>query len=229
MFGAGGIPQFEGAPGLSVYTSGFDPAFTNTTEALRQASLAELFGLPTPEFDVTRWADDGERVRDAEGEPVGEMVILQTPGHTPDELAIWDPTERFLYVGDTLYRNEDILFLQHSNLEDYARTLGRLRKQVDAWNEASPAAGRVKLAAGHASKGEDAAELLLQTDRLLYDIVRGAAVGTVEEPENWAPGSVLVSYQLAEEGIHFIGPKAMFDGFVNGGSQAALELRRRFA
>lgn len=178
---------------------------------------------------MTRWTDDGERVRDAAGDPVGEMVILQTPGHTPDELAIWDPTERFLYVGDTLYRNEDILFLQHSNLEDYARTLGRLRKQVDAWNEDSPAAGRVKLAAGHASKGEDAAELLMQTDRLLYHIVRGAAVGTVEEPENWAPGSVLVSYQLAEEGIHFIGPKAMFDEFVNGGSEAALELRRRFA
>jgi glyoxylase-like metal-dependent hydrolase (beta-lactamase superfamily II) len=100
--------------------------------------------MSVPEFSVSNWADDGTRVA-AGGAGVLEdlgLVIYQTPGHMPDQVAIWDPEERFLYVGDTVYQHAPILFPEGASFLKYRDTVRRLRTLVHNWNTAAgPATG----------------------------------------------------------------------------------------
>jgi glyoxylase-like metal-dependent hydrolase (beta-lactamase superfamily II) len=59
--------------------------------------------MQTPQYSVTHWVADGERVSFGSEHLDLGLVIYQTPGHTPDELAIWDEDERALFVGDSVY------------------------------------------------------------------------------------------------------------------------------
>lgn len=83
---------------------------------------------------MTHWASDGQHVVDSAGEDLG-LVIYQTPGHTPDELALWDPQERVLFAGDTIYEWYPILFPPEGDLILYSETLGKLRSLVEGWNK----------------------------------------------------------------------------------------------
>jgi glyoxylase-like metal-dependent hydrolase (beta-lactamase superfamily II) len=59
---------------------------------------AEYFDQPVAPYTVDERLDDGQVVRlgDADWE------VLHTPGHTPGHLALWQPEERLLVVGDAL-------------------------------------------------------------------------------------------------------------------------------
>ncbi|KAF7558085.1 hypothetical protein G7Z17_g138 [Cylindrodendrum hubeiense] len=91
-------------------------------------------GFKSYTYKVTHWASDGQHVVDGAGEDLG-LVIYQTPGHTPDELALWDPQERVLFAGDTIYEWYPILFPPEGDLVIYTETLGKLRSLVDEWNK----------------------------------------------------------------------------------------------
>jgi len=90
--------------------------------------------METPEYKVSHWASDGERVTPPDSPEHQSLVIYHTPGHTPDELAIWDPLERVLFVGDTLYEWVPIVFPLEGDLKLYSNTLGRLKTLVQGWN-----------------------------------------------------------------------------------------------
>lgn len=61
-----------------------------------------------------------------------DIVILQTPGHTPDSLSWYDCTEHHLYVGDTLYElgetDDPIVFTEEG---DWFAYMASLRKLLD--------------------------------------------------------------------------------------------------
>lgn len=92
--------------------------------------------MKTPVYTVTNWAGDGQKVTDRNGLDL-HLTIYHTPGHTPDQLAIWDTDERYLFVGDTVYEDAPIYFLNGGSLFDYSDTLTKLRALVDGWNTES--------------------------------------------------------------------------------------------
>lgn len=89
--------------------------------------------METPEYTVTNWCKDGERVVDNSGLDLG-LTIYQTPGHTPDEVAIWDEKERYLYVGDSMYKHEPVIFPLGSDIIDYSDSIGKMKELVGRFN-----------------------------------------------------------------------------------------------
>lgn len=108
------------------------------------------------------------------------MLIFSTPGHTPDELAWYDETERWLYVGDTFYErlNKDlkaeipIIFPSEGDWVDVMTTLETLLAFVRVKN-VEQHEKRVKIACGHITSDADGEELLAAVQRLFWDILRG--------------------------------------------------------
>lgn len=90
--------------------------------------------METPNYQVTGWANDGQRLLTNLGEDL-ELTLYHTPGHTPDQLAIWDHKERFLFVGDSIYEWAAILFPLEGNVTTYSRTIGKMKKLVQGWNQ----------------------------------------------------------------------------------------------
>ncbi|KAK0281318.1 hypothetical protein LTR91_011635 [Friedmanniomyces endolithicus] len=67
------------------------------------------------------------------------ITIIQTPGHTPDELAWYDHDEMHLYVGDSFYREGDedempIIFPRYGNLIEWVFAMQKLAVFVRSEN-----------------------------------------------------------------------------------------------
>lgn len=114
-------------------------------------SLCKHRGIVTPDYKVTHWAQAYERLTwplarhlpgDIEGPPRDELVkaidleidIIQTPGHTPDELAWADVAERTIYVGDTFYQlgggATPIIFPPQGNMFEWLYSLRKIGDYV---------------------------------------------------------------------------------------------------
>lgn len=132
----GAIAQFTDAPKSTIWASSYDKHFIEGDGQLPTSSLCRFFEMETPAYKVTNWADDGQHVVDKDGKDLG-LIVYQTPGHTPDELAIWDPLERVIFVGDTMYEWLGIVFPIEGNLQLYSKSLVRLKSLVEAWNSTS--------------------------------------------------------------------------------------------
>ncbi len=52
------------------------------------------------------------------------VTILHTPGHTPDEIALFDEAEMMLYVGDSLYEYEHIIFPNQGSIVTWFSSMG---------------------------------------------------------------------------------------------------------
>ncbi len=53
-------------------------------------------------FDISEWVDDGH-LFEVGGRP---LEVVATPGHTPDSVALWDPTLGWLLAGPSAYTYE---------------------------------------------------------------------------------------------------------------------------
>ena len=146
---------------------------------LPEHSLCKSLDIPTPQYKITQWGPDFHSLS-FDGEPLG-IQILHTPGHTPDELAWYDESERHLYVGDSFYQRvaEDesyeqaILFPKEGNISDYLASLDKLITFVDAKN-ADETASRdsLKIGCGHVTSSVDAKEILLAVQKLFVNILK---------------------------------------------------------
>lgn len=168
--------------------------------------------METPKYAVTNWASDGESMKhhassDFDAQDLG-LIIYHTPGHTPDELAIWDANERTIFVGDSLYEWAPIIFPLEGNLQDYSATLSKLKLLIKEWNHDCAEEKRVKMACGHTTSAADAEEFLDEVERFLSKVNRGLV-----EPEDRgeARGVKLVGYEKEDGRISFQGPKSLFD------------------
>lgn len=56
------------------------------------------------------------------------LQVLHTPGHSPGGISLWEASTQTLFSGEILYDGPLIEDAYHSNLEDYARSLARLRE-----------------------------------------------------------------------------------------------------
>jgi glyoxylase-like metal-dependent hydrolase (beta-lactamase superfamily II) len=203
---AGAIAQFTDAKS-TIWASAYDKSFLEGPDQLPTSSLCRFIGIETPTYRITNWADDNQAVTH-QGIDLG-LQILHTPGHTPDELAVWDASERTLFVGDTLYEWAAISFPTEGNLKDYSTSIARLQKLVKGWN-ADETLSRVKIACGHVTSAADAGEILAEVDTFLYHVVQGWI-----EPSNAIVfrDETLQRFEREDGRFGFQGPKSVFDDF----------------
>lgn len=209
----GGIAQFTDAPKSAIWASGYNKAFIE--DDLPTSSLCRYVGMETPRYTVTNWAADAQPV--VFGSKDLGLTIYQTPGHTPDELAVWDQQERVLYVGDTLYEWAPILFSLSGNLGDYAATLRKLRQLVDGWNRGVAEQDRVTMASGHCTQDTPAADFLCAVDSFLDKIRRGL-VPAIDKGTTPGSNVPLVGFEREDGWFSIVGPKELFDKFRVGDS-----------
>jgi glyoxylase-like metal-dependent hydrolase (beta-lactamase superfamily II) len=69
-------------------------------------------------------------IEDGDVLDLGDRVlqVLHTPGHSPGGISLWEAATQTLFTGDILYDGPLVENLSHSNLQDYAKSLARLRE-----------------------------------------------------------------------------------------------------
>ena len=159
-----GVEQFAGDS--PVVASGHDPAFVSPANLPAHSLCADL-GIPTPSYTPSL-RPHGTHVENGDGEPLG-MVLLHTPGHTPDELALWDEEEAMLYVGDTLYERAPIIFPNEGSIVRWRATVDALIALL----EASGKGREARINCGHETAMAPALEVLRTTKAFVQDVIEG--------------------------------------------------------
>jgi len=175
----GGIEQFTDDSSTSILASVHGKSFVE--DDLATHSLCRFLDITTPRYTVTHWAHDLEALHRPSHPkvPLG-LLVLSTPGHTPDELAWYDVQERWLFVGDTFYErvNEGlkaeipIIFPTEGKWAELMASLDKLLEFVRAKNTES-GKERVKIACGHITSNVDGEEILVAVQKLFWDIIWG--------------------------------------------------------
>lgn len=179
------------------------------------ARHGEFSGIkrPAQRYTVTKWAQAFERlqypilhpkpgvVREQSQTDLGIMII-QTPGHTPDELAWYDTEEKHLYVGDSFYYEGTdrmpVIWPKYGDLVEWAYSMqklqtfvasenARLAKAVmeesddeeDEWVTVA-APRRVKVSCAHQTTGADGEKIFDEVLTFFWRVVNGD-VPVVEE------------------------------------------------
>jgi glyoxylase-like metal-dependent hydrolase (beta-lactamase superfamily II) len=112
-----------------------------------------ITALPSADYDIHSFRIHPARkvrmVEEGDVIDLGDRVfeILHLPGHSPGSIGLLEHKTETLFSGDAIYDGPLIDNLHHSNLEDYRRTLRRLRalpvKTVHAGHD--PSFGRDRL------------------------------------------------------------------------------------
>jgi len=132
-----------------------------------------------------------------------DVQILHTPGHTPDEIALYDRSERMLYVGDTLYEEEPIIFPKEGSIVIWLASVNALISFV----QSNQVAGEIVfLNAGHCTTKRDALETLRSTRKFILDVVEGKE--TVKR-RTTKRGEETVEYRQAGDRFSLICPERL--------------------
>lgn len=181
-----GIPHFVTAEcDTTILASSYNPSFI--TDDLPTHSVCRYLNIPTPSYKVSYWADHLEAIT-YKSVPLN-IQILHTPGHTPDELAWYDSTERHLYVGDTLYElrspfvSTPIIFPPEGDWIDYMQSLHTIHSFVKEQNRKHPSAPRVKIGCAHITFSVDGEEIVAEVQALFVRIIEGKVpvIASIEE------------------------------------------------
>lgn len=112
-----------------------------------------LTAFPDADFDVQQFvirpAKVGRVVEHGDVIDLGDRTfeVLHLPGHSPGGIGLWEQQTQTLFSGDAIYDGPLLDTLHHSNIDDYIRTMERLRelpvKIVHAGHD--PSFGRERL------------------------------------------------------------------------------------
>ena len=164
------LEQF--APDSPILASSHQPSFLDPKNIAKN-SLCERLGLATPKYEPT--LVDHEALVEIDGENTG-LRILHTPGHTSDELAIWDEREKMLYVGDTVYEWEPIIFPLEGDIVEWFASMDALIdfvRRAESVDTSASFGNAVKINAGHDTSMVEALDVLVQAKSFLLDVVSG--------------------------------------------------------
>jgi len=146
--------------------SGHSPAFVSPDNFPTNSECNNV-GIRTPIYDLTLVPHLHE-ITSSAGLSMG-MKVLHTPGHTPDELALWDAEEKMLYVGDTLYEDDPIIFPIAGSLPAWFSTIDQFIELV----KTHPDAENVMINCGHATAVRPALEVLTTCRRFMENVLAG--------------------------------------------------------
>jgi glyoxylase-like metal-dependent hydrolase (beta-lactamase superfamily II) len=97
----------------------------------REHPEARFSKFPWPAEDG-RFAVPWQPIREADRCKVGDtsVVVLHTPGHSPDHLAFWHDESRTVFTGDLVVQDSSVMIhaTHGGNLSQYLRSLERLRR-----------------------------------------------------------------------------------------------------
>lgn len=172
-----GVEQF--AADSQILVSGYAPSFNSSPE-LAEHSLCNDMGIELPKYSPTYVADH-YTIRFLQG----NLCVIHTPGHTPDELALWDEGEQMLYVGDTLYEWVPIIFPREGSIVDWFKSIDALSALIQPFNDA-------KISAGHVTAAQPAKAVLLGAKRFIEDVL-AERLEPVEKLE-----------RRGEENVHYV-------------------------
>jgi len=158
-----GIEQFNDS---RILVSSHSPSFISPSN-LPTNSLCESMGIPTPSYTPIL-VPHQYAVQSKTLVPLG-VFILHTPGHTPDELAVYDAAEKMLYVGDSLYEQEAIIFPNEGSIVEWMTSIEYLIVFVKAEDQT----GEVRINSGHRTVCRPALELLNATKAFMEDVIAG--------------------------------------------------------
>ncbi|KAK9465074.1 beta-lactamase-like protein [Lipomyces arxii] len=161
---------FEFADDSSVFISGNDRDYI--LKDLGCNSLCCAFNIPTPKFTVAHWLQQNEKLT-FNGVDL-HLESLLTPGHTPDEIALYDSEEHVIYAGDSLYEVLPIYIIETSNMIEYIGSMETLLKFVREKNEAT--GKRLITYSGHITDNVDTENLIVETIACFWDTLKGKAV-----------------------------------------------------
>jgi glyoxylase-like metal-dependent hydrolase (beta-lactamase superfamily II) len=96
---------------------------THPDHAAGAELFAHNFDAPVLAFDYDNLSD-----RDVIKTDAGNLVALQTPGHTRDSFTFWFETERAMFVGDMMMGGMDTALVAHpeGDLQRYINSLNRI-------------------------------------------------------------------------------------------------------
>ncbi|HRW08881.1 MAG TPA: MBL fold metallo-hydrolase [Caldilineaceae bacterium] len=102
----GGLPTLlERYPAAKVYVSRRSlPFLQDPPNASLQFYRRILWGTPQPWLGPVTILDE---IGDCITTPTYGFRVIETPGHTPDHIALFEPTQRWLFSGDTYLHGQD--------------------------------------------------------------------------------------------------------------------------
>lgn len=118
----GGAAQLDRALHVPLGCHPDDIAYVEGRQTAPMSLMMRLFVRVHP-VPVSLPLQDGDRV--------GPLVVVHVPGHTPGEVAFYDPTRRILFSGDSVVEHRGRLVVPArrfaANLEQAVGSLDRLR------------------------------------------------------------------------------------------------------
>jgi len=194
-----GVEQF--ANDSSVLVSGNAPEFLSP-ENLPEHSLCNALGIELPNYKPAFVLNHHEiQVDDRENKVSLGLVAIYTPGHTPDELALWDAEQKILYVGDTVYEWAPIIFPNEGSITTWWDTMNRLLDLVRA-NESAT------ICCGHVTAGRPAEPVLAGALDFMSRVLTGVEK---EEKRMIKRGEIHVMYSRQGGRFSLICPERLID------------------
>ncbi len=96
--GAYSVKKSTGAK-VVIHTLDADYLSGDKKMPLPKGGVGFLFRILSPFFKSTPVKAE-QKVN--EGDKIGRLVIVHTPGHTPGSISVYDPQNRLIFVGDTI-------------------------------------------------------------------------------------------------------------------------------
>lgn len=208
----GDVSERQGPP-TTVLSSAFDKDYIHPWEHLCCHSLVKAFDAVCPYYSIGIWAEDNDHVvysPDGTHRPIPTgIIVMQTPGHTPDSLAWYDADSHFLSVGDSFYEVSShdtlhnkwgaeprgpIMFEEKSDLAAWWKSLDKVlqftrRKNAElADQHAGPGpTPRVCISASHVTTCSPDAEPFLLSIKAFMSRVLRAEVPEEKIEAGWLP------------------------------------------
>ncbi len=111
----GGLATLKRLSGATVYSHAWEADIIAGERAPQQVSWRPQDPLVTYHFQIANNINISkhppcqvdETVVD--GDPLGSLTVVHTPGHTPGHLAFWQPAQRILFCGDAVVTSPKFL------------------------------------------------------------------------------------------------------------------------
>jgi len=174
---------------LRRYIAGFAPVIAKA-EAARAADPDGFALAPEqsvrpfpPAFDAERWNPGGVPatglLREGDEIDLGDrrLRVIETPGHSPDGISLFDPAAGILFVGDTLIEGPLYAHYDESSIPDLAVSVGKLA-QLEVPVHA--------ICAGHVPRAIAETSLMTETERALQCVLDGAPYGRTQDMFGYA-------------------------------------------
>lgn len=130
-----------------------------------------------------------------------DIKAIHTPGHTPDEIALYYPKERRLFVGDSFYQWQPIFIPKDGeSLDAFKSSVSKLLALVESEEAKKPQAPAIVMCCGHVDDFLPAKTSLQQVEKL----VSGIQDGSLPHIKNTAFGMQLDEYRLDSFSIGFM-------------------------